>query len=175
MLTYTTGMMHAQDVLTIVSSLAAAGVPVWLDGGWGIDALVGEQTRPHTDLDVVIALHDVQAAQEVLGQHYFVLIEDELPTRFVLRDDHDRRIDFHTVTFDGKGGGIQQLQDGISFRYPQEGFSGTGSVARQAIPCLTAEVQMLCHVGYMPDANDYHDVHLLHTRFGLDLPPPYRC
>src|SRR5919201_6639891 len=27
---------------------------VWLDRGWGLDALLGEQTRPHDDLDLAI-------------------------------------------------------------------------------------------------------------------------
>jgi len=27
-------------------------IHVWLDGGWAVDALLGEQTRPH--LDIVI-------------------------------------------------------------------------------------------------------------------------
>ena len=47
-------MMRAQDVLEIVAYLDAAGVRVWLDGGWGVDALLGEQTRPHKDLDIVV-------------------------------------------------------------------------------------------------------------------------
>lgn len=49
-------MMHAQDVIDIVTRLDAANIAVWLDGGWGVDALIGKQTRPHDDLDVVIAL-----------------------------------------------------------------------------------------------------------------------
>lgn len=48
-------MMRASDVIMIINALAAAGVDAWLDGGWGVDALVGEQTRPHDDLDLVIA------------------------------------------------------------------------------------------------------------------------
>ncbi|MGH8515394.1 MAG: nucleotidyltransferase domain-containing protein [Gammaproteobacteria bacterium] len=28
-------------------------------GGWGIDALLGAQTRPHKDLDLLIRLEDV--------------------------------------------------------------------------------------------------------------------
>ena len=167
-------MMQAQNVIHIITWLEAAGISVWLDGGWGIDALVGEQTRLHNDLDVVISLHQAQDAREALRQHEFILVKDELPTRFVLCDEVDRRIDFHTVTFDADGGCIQQLQDGTSFRYPPEGFYGRGKIMNQTLRCLTAEVQMLCHVGYTPDANDYHDVHLLHTRFGLDLPPPYQ-
>lgn len=166
--------MQSNDVLQIVSWLETAGVAVWLDGGWGIDALVGRQTRPHDDLDLVMALHHVEPAQQILSAVGFALTVDELPTRFVLCDDRERRIDFHPVTFDSEGGGIQHLQDGSSFQYPPDGFDGTGSIDGQAVRCLTAEVQMLCHTGYVPDDNDQHDVHLLHEQFGLSLPPGYR-
>jgi lincosamide nucleotidyltransferase A/C/D/E len=38
--------MTAADVVEILGWLGAASVDVWLlDGGWGVDALVGEQTR----------------------------------------------------------------------------------------------------------------------------------
>ena len=46
-------MMLAHDVLEIVAGLDAAGVRVWLDGGWGVDALIRHQTRDHEDLDLV--------------------------------------------------------------------------------------------------------------------------
>jgi hypothetical protein len=40
------------EVVDVLERLDRAGVPVWLDGGWGVDALVGRQTRPHRDLDL---------------------------------------------------------------------------------------------------------------------------
>lgn len=166
-------MMGARDVLTIVERLDAAGVAVWLDGGWGIDALVGEQTRDHDDLDVVIALGDAQAAREALAPLGYRLVEDELPTRFVVRASKDRRVDVHTVAFDPEGGGVQQLQDGSSWRYPPEGFAGVGRVAGRPTRCLTAEVQVLAHVGYDPDETDRHDMGLLRDRLGVALPAPY--
>jgi hypothetical protein len=36
------------------SSQRFGGLVVWLDGGWGIDALLGRETRTHADLDLVI-------------------------------------------------------------------------------------------------------------------------
>jgi lincosamide nucleotidyltransferase A/C/D/E len=35
------------DVLGVLDRLDAAGIEWWVDGGWGIDALLGEETRPH--------------------------------------------------------------------------------------------------------------------------------
>ena len=167
-------MMDAQSVLSVVATLEHAGVRVWLDGGWGVDALVGEQTRDHDDLDCVIALSDAPIARDALAVLGFAVGLDELPTRFVMRDRSDRRVDFHTVTFDATGGATQQLQDGRLAPYPAEGFSGSGQMAGVRVACLTATVQLLHHLGYDPDEKDHHDMRLLADRFDIDLPAPYR-
>jgi len=59
--------LSAADVVTIVDRLERAGLHVWIDGGWGVDALVGRQTRPHDDLDLVILLHEVPAVERELA------------------------------------------------------------------------------------------------------------
>ena len=171
---YTSPMMRAADVLEIVACLEMAGVVVWLDGGWGVDALLGEQTRPHDDLDVVMAMGQLDTAQGALRGLGFVLTVDDLPTRCVLRDAGDRRIDVHPVTFDSEGGGLQQQPDGIPFRYPPEGLTGTGMIAGQIVHCLTPELQLRCHLAYEPDDDDRHDVRLLCDRFGLAVPDAYK-
>ena len=91
-------MMFSQDAPDTLSALEAAGVIVWLDGGWGIDALVREQTRPHDDLDLVLALHQLEAAWQALAVRGFTVVADEMPTRCVMRDDAGHKIDFHLVT-----------------------------------------------------------------------------
>ncbi len=167
-------MMRVREVLSVVDRLGKAGVRVWLDGGWGVDALLGEQTRDHDDLDLVIALDRASAAREALAPLGYEVAADELPTRFVARAPGDRRVDFHTVTFDPGGGGLQRLPDGSSWRYPPEGFAGRGRIDGRPVACLTAAVQVLCHLGYEPDEADRHDVKRLAARFGLVLPEPYR-
>ncbi len=166
-------MMSAQDVVDIMTQLESMSVAAWLDGGWGVDALLGEQTREHDDLDLVIALDQSSAAQEALAAPGFTIAEDERPTRFVMRDTRGRQVDFHTVVFDAEGGGVQRLQGGSSFRYPPEGFGCSGRVGGRTFRCLTAEVQVRCHCGYEPDENDRHDVLLLCRRFGIAPPPQY--
>src|ERR1700694_3042193 len=108
MLSYHRGqvMMQAHDVLVVIHQLENAGVSVWLDGGWGVDALVGTQTREHSDIDVVIPLEQVPLVQQALQAIGYAVTEDELPTRFVMCDAYGRSIDFHTVTFDHDGDGV---------------------------------------------------------------------
>ena len=165
--------VSAEDVLEFLTALDAAGVGVWVDGGWGVDALLGEQTREHDDLDLVARLEDIDAMLRALEQWDFAVGEDHLPVRCVLRDRAGRQIDVHTVTFDAGGGGVQPQPSGGTFRYPPEGFV-TGSIDGREVPCISAEVQLLCHTGYEPDATDRHDVQLLVQRYGLELPEAYR-
>lgn len=165
--------MPAHLVVDVFESLVVANIPVWMDGGWGIDALVGEQTRVHEDLDLVIALEDVDRAMAVLGELGFGLGVDERPTKVEFYDADDRKIGFHTVAFRRDGSGVQVLQDGTEFIYRSKGFTGRGRIAGVQLPCLTPQVQVECHLGYEPDEGDFHDMRLLRDHFGIDLPPPY--
>lgn len=45
-------VMDATSAIGLLSSLVAGGVDVRLSGGWAVDALLGEQTRIHSDLDL---------------------------------------------------------------------------------------------------------------------------
>src|SRR5215472_11808996 len=44
-------MMRSRDVIEVLDALDAVGVPVVIEGGWGVDALLGSTTRDHSDLD----------------------------------------------------------------------------------------------------------------------------
>lgn len=166
-------MMRAQDVLEIVERLGAAGVRVWLDGGWGVDALIGRQTRDHDDLDVVVLLADGDPARCVLTDLGFAIREDEQTLCFVARDANDRRVDLHTVTLDDGGAALQLQEDGTHWRYPPGSLSGTGRVGDRRVACLSVEAQVLCHLNYEPDETDRRDMRLLAESRGIILPAPY--
>jgi lincosamide nucleotidyltransferase A/C/D/E len=166
--------MRAHDVVHIIDHLEASGVRTWLDGGWGIDALIGRQTREHDDLDVTIALDDVVAVRAFLASLGFAVQEDDLPTRLALRHADGHAVDLHAVAFDEAGGGSQQLQDGGVWRCPADGFAGEGWIDGRKMACLTAAAQIRAHLGYAPGWKDRHDMGLLAAYFGIVLPAPYR-
>ncbi len=166
-------MMSATDVLQVIDALQGSGIAVWLDGGWGVDALVEKQTREHDDLDLVVALEQSNAVVARLRRLGYAMTVDERPTRVVVAASGGRQIDLHTVTFDEGGGGVQRLQDGRSYRYPPQGFTARGKVGERVLPCLTPEVQIECHLGYKPTDVDRHDVSLLIERFNLPRPQGY--
>ena len=167
-------MMTAEDVVFILDRLDAAGLPAWLDGGWAVDAALGEVTRPHADLDLIVEVDHVATMLAVLGGVGFELDHGELHSNFVLRDRAGREIDVHPVRFDARGDGIYRMENGEDWTFPHDGFSGTGRVGSRDVRCLTPDVQMLCHsTGYEPDETDVQDMRLLHERLGTALLPPF--
>jgi lincosamide nucleotidyltransferase A/C/D/E len=167
--------MTADEAIAVIESLEAAGIRVWLDGGWGVDALLGEQTRDHDDVDVVLPLEDVDRAIVALSALGFAVTLDERPTRLVLEDAAGRRIDVHPIVLDGDGSGRQigAGPDGSDAPYPAEGLAGRGRVGGRQVACLTPELLLLHHRGYAPTSKDRRDVSLLCERFGLALPREY--
>ena len=168
--------MTSDEVLDILDCLELAGIPFWLDGGWGVDALVGRQTRQHSDLDSVIELDradDVIACLAPLG---FRVTLDDRPTRFVLTDHEGRHIDFHPVVFDDTGNGRQigAGPNGGDAVYPADCFLGRGVIDGREVACLTPQLLVRHHLGYEPQDKDRHNVRLLCARFGLPVPAAYR-
>jgi hypothetical protein len=149
--------MSAADVVTIVTRLQRAGLAVWLDGGWGVDALVRRQTRPHDDLDLVVRIEDVPAVERELAALGYERAGGGPPMSFESVDAEGRQVDVHPVASDG----AYVNRDGTTWHYPRRGFAGKGAVAGRGVDCLTAEVQVICHGGYELGEKDLHDLRLL--------------
>jgi lincosamide nucleotidyltransferase A/C/D/E len=164
--------MRATDVLAVLAALAEAGVPAWVAGGWGIDALVGETTRAHRDLDTAIPADQDELAISVLAPLGYRLTDDQRPARFVLSAPGGRVIDLHPVVFDAARHGIQQGTDGRVFDYPPDAF-GQGMIGGVVVRCLSAEQQVRFHLGYDPLDHDRRDMAVLRDRLGIEVPPPY--
>jgi lincosamide nucleotidyltransferase A/C/D/E len=128
--------IDAADASRILGQLEAAGLVVWLEGGWGVDALVGRQTRPHRDLDLVIARDDLAAAQQTLavtGFSHDPTAVPGMPARLVLVDGDGRQVDLHPVIFDRHGNGWQGLGADAWGDYPAEELTASGVIA--GAPC----------------------------------------
>jgi lincosamide nucleotidyltransferase A/C/D/E len=167
--------MDTAELIRVVELLSSNGIEVWLDGGWGVDALLERQTREHDDLDLVAHLDDSSRLIAALEAAGYELVAGGPPKSFVLVDAGGRQVDVHPVVFDdARGGGVYQMDDGREWVYPSQGFTGRGQVAGIHVRCLTPEVQVLVHDGYELTDKDYRELHLLHDRFGVELPNRYR-
>jgi lincosamide nucleotidyltransferase A/C/D/E len=150
-------------------------VQVWLDGGWGVDALLETQTRSHNDVDLVVAFPDADRLTKLLEQHGYRLKDGGRAQNFVLADDAGREVDVHVVEFDADGNGNYQMENGELWVYPRRGFTGRGRVEGVEVFCLTAEVAVECHAsGYAPAEKDFADMEQLARRFGVELPAGLR-
>jgi lincosamide nucleotidyltransferase A/C/D/E len=163
--------MDAPRILDLLGHFDALGIPVWLDGGWAIDALLGEQTRPHDDLDLVARLEDAVWICEALAERGYRGGAGEPPLGFELVDQAGHQVDVHPVSFRPNGDGVYRMADGRDWIYAAAGFRGTGHVLDQEVPCRTPEVMMVCHTtGYLLDEIHQRDVAALGARYGIPLP-----
>jgi len=162
--------MTARDVIDFVRLLMEHDIPVVLDGGWGVDAALGRQTRLHADLDIAIQHSDSPRLRALLEERGYreVPRDDSWACNFVLGDAHGHLIDVHSCTHDEAGNLIYGVP------YPIESLGGSGTVAGLAVRCITPEWLVKFHTGYPLDENDYRDVQALCAQFGIPLPEEFR-
>ena len=166
--------MSAEEVVRLLDILEAVGIEVWLDGGWGVDAVLETQSRRHDDLDLIVELGSVEAVEALLARRGYRRVRGAPPMSFELTDDEGRQMDVHPVVLDEAGDGSYRMESGEDWVYPASGFAGLGYVAGRRVRCLTPEVQMLCHTGYEPHHQaSYEDVMALSRRFGIPVPKEY--
>jgi lincosamide nucleotidyltransferase A/C/D/E len=163
------------NVLDILDLADSAEARLWLDGGWGVDALLGGQSREHADLDVAIEARHHEAFLDVLLDNGFVKVGETgaTPWNFLLAHPGGAVIDLHIVVFDANGNGVLGPPDEGS-AYPAASLTGRGKIGDRTVDCITAEWAVQFHDAYLGDADDRTDVQALCERFGLQIPEQYR-
>ncbi len=166
--------LHIETVIALYSGLLTVGVQVWLDGGWGVDALLGEQTRAHSDLDIVVQETDLPAMSAFLAAQGFAPYprDDTRAWNYVLANARQELIDVHVICIDLRGDGIYGPAENGQF-YPAAALAGRGRVGGLPVFCLSPEYQLESHRGYRPREKDRQDVRALVRRFDLIAPPEY--
>ncbi len=161
----------AGDVKAFLDLMEGLGIHIWLDGGWAVDSCLGEQTRRHADLDIVIEERHRAAAVEALtvAGYGHVPRDDTRPWNFVLGDDLGHEIDFHVVVLDGAGRGTYGPPE-LGDEYPAAALTGHGSIDGQPIDCIAPDWLVRFHRGYDLTDKDLADVSALCERFGIPLP-----
>jgi lincosamide nucleotidyltransferase A/C/D/E len=166
--------MTAEEVVGLYNQLKSLGVAIWIDGGWGVDALLGKQTRPHEDVDIVIQQKDLAALRKLLEDQGYkdVPRDDTSDWNFVLGDDKGHLVDVHVIVLDDKQNGLYgPLERGLM--YPAQSLLGTGVIDGHKVRCISAAYMVRFHTGYALKESDYKDVSALCEKFGIDLPQEY--
>lgn len=152
--------MPAAKVLALLDLITAEGIQVYVAGGWGVDALAGQQTRRHYDLDLLADADPVQVARagDVLKREGYRQAGTEhnpglpMPWRQLWQHDDGYSVEVLPAPLaDPPFGGMP--------------FGGTpftlGIIEGQPVPCLSAALQLALHTGYPPRPVDAADTDLL--------------
>ncbi len=148
------------DLLTVIELLENAGITYWLDGGWGVDVLAGEQTRPHRDIDVDFDAEHTEKLLTMLTEYGYEVETDWAPVRIELYSDKYGYIDIHPFVLHEDGTARQADLAGGWYEFEKDYF-GTASFAGKTIPCISAKGQKVFHSGYELRDKDRHDLAII--------------
>ncbi|MGO8950942.1 MAG: nucleotidyltransferase domain-containing protein [Ktedonobacterales bacterium] len=163
-------MLSAHEAVALCRLLEKHRIRFWVMGGWGVDALLHRETRPHKDLDILVALGDLPLLWKVLDEHGFTLQyvweenrwldgePDRRPTAFVAADAQGRELDVHVIDF-GRDGSITQYYNN-PWPFP-DAITTQGSIADAVVTCVSKETQLAMHTGYTLPDGQLQDLKLL--------------
>jgi lincosamide nucleotidyltransferase A/C/D/E len=166
----TVAVMTAAQASQIVESASAAGVQIWLMGGWGIDALLGRETREHHDLDILVSTTDLPALDSWLEESGFGRAyewEENAPidldgglwdTAFVAHHRDGREIDVHAIRIEGHSVSLATKDPWV---LPSRPLDAAGTIGGRVVPCVTPEAQRAMHRGYELPQKHREDLHRL--------------
>jgi lincosamide nucleotidyltransferase A/C/D/E len=163
--------MREADVVDFCDDLSGAGVAFWLMGGWGVDALLQHQTRPHHDVDLLVDVRTLTRflqRLDALGFSFAYVWEDESrplgtadaeadawdgadpeqPTAFVYRHADGREVDVHVVATAADGSMTALWDSRNRCETSAKAVPGEGVIGGQRVPCLSVEMQRSAHTGY---------------------------
>jgi lincosamide nucleotidyltransferase A/C/D/E len=152
--------MSLGEMLAVLDAVRSVGCRFWLEGGWGVDALIGHQTRPHRDVDI-----DIDGAFEgevlaVLGDLGYGIETDWRPNRVELVAPGRGWVDVHPLVIDDDGTARQAALGGGWHEFPRSYFTW-GHLGEVPVPCVSREAQRVFHSGYALRPVDQHDLALL--------------
>ena len=161
--------MNEKDVIELLKVFEDAGVAVWIDGGWGVDALIGRQTRDHADLDVAVHRENNPIIRGLLENSGYREIKrvDSSEYMYFMKNETGKGIDIHAFGYDENGNNTYGVE------YPFGSLTGTGIIGGQAVNCIAPEFMLRFKTGYEPKEKDILDVQALCETFGFDLPGKY--
>ena len=166
------GSMTIHKVHWFLDLFHELGIKVWIDGGWGVDALLGECTRNHQDLDILISWADSAILTDALLARGFVDIhtDDRKDRNFVMGHPLHGKIDFHVIELT-EGGGAVYGPGEIDWIITESELSAVGTIGGREVWCLSVDYQVRSHSGYTLTDTDFADMFALREKYGVELLP----
>lgn len=133
--------------LMLLDLLYELNIKYWVDGGWGIDVLIGKQTRDHRDVDIDFDAGDELMLITKLEAIGYEITTDWRPSRVELFHPKYGFIDIHPLEISESGAARQANPEGGWYLFEAKWFS-TAEFEGRTIPCISVEAQRLFHSGY---------------------------
>ena len=161
----------AADVLSLLILLGLDDEPHWVEGGWGIDALLGQQTRDHGDLDLMIDQSCADRTEACLRGAGYELVYADRPGHVSYVKPNGQAIDLCITAADRYGDrwNANRTVGRGEPDYPFDGFT-YGWIGGKRVACIAPEIQMAHHQGYEAEDVDRWDMEQLRSRFDLAVP-----
>lgn len=166
-------MLLANDAVALCTLLEQEGVRFWVMGGWGVDALLEMESRPHKDLDLLVALETLPSFRVLYAEQGFTQkwlweenrwVEQDgerLPTAFVVADAQGRELDVHVIDLAPDESIVQLYDPPWPFPATVAGITAQGHIAGVTVPCVSLTAQMSMHTGYALPEMHRHDLERL--------------
>lgn len=131
----------------ILSLLDCLKIKYWIEGGWGIDLLLGKQSREHRDVDVDFDSRHTERLLRALQEAGYHVVTDQLPTRAELYHPRLGFLDIHPFVIKEDGSARQADLNGGWYEFASDFFTAVNWQGR-CVPCISAKAQKLFHSGY---------------------------
>lgn len=122
----------------VVAVMRAADIPLWLFGGWGLDARIGRITRDHGDVEFWIERHQDRRSKALLAEAGAIPLLTQPPAE-ACEFTWDG-VPFSTAYFDRQPGGTITVSGRWSdWELPPESFGDDpGILDGRAVPTMSA-------------------------------------
>lgn len=138
---------NKENLMEVLNLLDGLKIKYWIDGGWGIDILLGKQNRVHRDIDVDFDGKFTDVLLDALNVKGYTIVTDWRPARIELYHPELGYIDIHPLIISEDGSAKQAGLNDDWYEFKAEWFS-SALFEERTIPCISAEAQKLFHSGY---------------------------
>ena len=125
------------ELFQVLDLLESLDMQFWLDGGWGVDVLYGQQTRLHRDIDIDFDANYTDQLLDLLQERGYQIETNWLPTVWncIAKLGY---IDIHPFVLNADGTSKQADLDGGWYEF-QPDYFGTAVFEGRSIPCISAK------------------------------------
>jgi len=157
--------MTTRETRRVLTGLLASRVPFVLAGGWGVDALVTELKRRHSDIDIIATPDELPALVPALAGLGYARSPEICaggwwaPEKVIFCSAIGYRIEVLVLTTERLDSLARRAEHLLGREVPRTPVRG--QVAGLAVSCLSAELQLAAHDGFEMTHDQRQDFRLI--------------